>query len=384
MVVTQKAYQYDANGNLTNDGRMAYFWNDENRLVAVRDAKTGALIQENRYDGLGRRRERIQPAGSGGVDPGSTNRYLYQDWLVLAVADGAGNLLETYTHGADLSGQIGGGAGGIGGILASTQSGVSAYYYYDFNGNIVQVSGSNQAQMAKYIYNPFGDVLLKEGAFPSRYQFSTKEYDTCTGLNYYGFRFYSSHIGRWLCRDIICETGGVNLYRSMENSPVNIYDGLGLITYNDAVLHWWQGNGISYGISFDEADPNASASDFPEFNQMVQESCDALGDQDVDTTHTFDLGSGHPIGRHNYRLVGTITYIEEGCDWKFSGRISSTSGIDTFDFNPSWFDGVDNNRGFWAEMSTWGGASIGWLIDAEDFDFVIFGDKEITDEGSCD
>lgn len=44
VVVAQKAYQYDANGNLTNDGRMAYFWNDENRLVAVRDAKTGALI----------------------------------------------------------------------------------------------------------------------------------------------------------------------------------------------------------------------------------------------------------------------------------------------------------------------------------------------------
>jgi hypothetical protein len=59
VVVSQKAYQYDANGNMTNDGRMAYFWNDDNRLVAVRSAKTGALIQENRYDGLGRRRDRV-------------------------------------------------------------------------------------------------------------------------------------------------------------------------------------------------------------------------------------------------------------------------------------------------------------------------------------
>jgi hypothetical protein len=46
VVVSQKAYQYDSNGNLSNDGRMAYFWNDENRLVAVRSAKTGALIQK--------------------------------------------------------------------------------------------------------------------------------------------------------------------------------------------------------------------------------------------------------------------------------------------------------------------------------------------------
>lgn len=36
---------------------------------------------------------------------------------MLAVTDGEGNVLETYTHGADLSGSVGGGAGGIGGIL---------------------------------------------------------------------------------------------------------------------------------------------------------------------------------------------------------------------------------------------------------------------------
>ncbi len=208
VVVSQKAYQYDANGNLTNDSRMAYFWDDENRLVAVRDAKTGDLIQENRYDGRGRRRERLQSAVAGGDDPGSTNRYIYQDWLVLAVTDGEGNVLETYTHGADLSGQVGGAAGGICGILASTQASGSAYYHYDFNGNVVNVSSSNQTQLAKYTYSPFGEVLLKEGEFDSRYQFSTKEYDDCTGLNYYGYRVYSPGLGRWLARDPLGEIGG--------------------------------------------------------------------------------------------------------------------------------------------------------------------------------
>jgi RHS repeat-associated protein len=203
VVVTQKAYQYDLNGNLTNDGRMAYFWNDENRLVAVHSAKTGAMIQENRYDGLGRRREKIEH----GADGITTNRYLYQDWMVLAVTDGAGNVQETYTHGADLSGQVGGGAGGIGGILASTQAGGTAYYHYDFNGNVVNVSSSNQTQRAKYTYSPFGEVLLKEGPFDSRYQFSTKERDMSTGMNYYGYRFYSPQMGRWINRDPLNELG---------------------------------------------------------------------------------------------------------------------------------------------------------------------------------
>jgi RHS repeat-associated protein len=228
VVVSQKVYPYDANGNLTNDGRMAHFWNDENRLVAVRSAKTGALIQENRYDGLGRRRERIQSAVAGGDDPGSTNRYIYQDWLVLAVTDGDGNVLETYTHGADLSGQVGGGAGGIGGILASTQAGGAAYYHYDFNGNVVNVSSSNQTQLAKYTYGPFGEVLLKEGAFVSRYQFSTKEYDPSTGLNYYGYRFYSPGLGRWMNRDPIEEEGGYNLYLFVGNTFVGMVYPLGM------------------------------------------------------------------------------------------------------------------------------------------------------------
>lgn len=228
VAVSPKTYQYDANGNLTNDGRMVYYWNDENRLVAVRDAKTGALIQENRYDGHGRRRERIQSAVTGVDDPGSTNCYLYRDWLVLGVTDGAGNVLETYTHGADLTGRVGGGAGGIGGILASTQAGGTAYYHYDFNGNVVQVSGSNQLQLAKYTYSPFGEVLLKEGEFDSRYQFSTKELDGSTGMNYYGYRFYLQERSQFISRDPIGEAGGNHLYLFVVNDPVMQVDSLGL------------------------------------------------------------------------------------------------------------------------------------------------------------
>ena len=154
---------------------------------------------------------------------------------MLAVTDGEGNVLETYTHGADFSGGVGGGAGGIGGILASTQASGPAYYHYDFNGNVVNVSSSTQTQLARYTYSPFGEVLLKEGAFSSRYQFSTKEYDTCTGLNYYGYRFYSPALGRWINRDPIGERGGVNLFAFVLNSPVGQVDYLGLLSCPDKI-----------------------------------------------------------------------------------------------------------------------------------------------------
>ena len=138
---------------------------------------------------------------------------------------------------ADLSGQVGGGAGGIGGILASTQASAPAYYHYDFNGNVVQVSSSNQTQLAKYTYSPFGEVLLKDGAFTSRYQFSSKEYDASTGLNYYGYRFYSPELGRWVSRDPIREAERfidlMNLYRFGMGDPMNKVDALGLQTCSD-------------------------------------------------------------------------------------------------------------------------------------------------------
>ena len=255
VVVTEKAYAYDANGNLTNDTRFAYEWDCETRLAAVRDAATGALVQSNRYDALWRRREKVDYAADGTA---TTNRYIYKDWLVLAITDGEGNVLETYTHGADLSGEVGGSAGGIGGILASTQAGGVAVYAYDFNGNIVGVTDASGVVVSSLSYTPFGEVLARTGSFTPRYQFSTKEYSPRTGLNYYGYRYYSPNLGRWLSRDPLGEKyfsafmnasykkesynpNKLNLhnqilldqvhvfYIAVSNSPPGIHDGLGLV-----------------------------------------------------------------------------------------------------------------------------------------------------------
>ena len=225
VVVTEKAYAYDANGNLTNDTRFAYEWDCENRLAAVRDASTGALVQSNRYDALWRRREKIEYAPDGTA---TTNRYLYKDWLVLAITDGEGNVLETYTHGADLSGEVGSSAGGIGGILASTQAGSAAFYAYDFNGNIVGVTDASGVVVSTLTYTPFGEVLARTGPFTPRYQFSTKEYSPRTGLNYYGYRFYNPTLGRWMTRDPFGEINSVTLYEVENNNPISYLDYLGL------------------------------------------------------------------------------------------------------------------------------------------------------------
>ncbi|MDD4406252.1 MAG: RHS repeat-associated core domain-containing protein [Parabacteroides sp.] len=60
--------------------------------------------------------------------------------------------------------------------------------------------------------------------------FFTKYTDNETDLVYYGYRYYSPALGRWLSRDPIEEQGGLNLYGFVNNDPVNKWDKLGQLT----------------------------------------------------------------------------------------------------------------------------------------------------------
>jgi len=60
------------------------------------------------------------------------------------------------------------------------------------------------------------------------FRFSTKVTDDETGLVYYGYRYYSPILGRWISRDPIGEKGGLNLARLSRNQPISYVDALGL------------------------------------------------------------------------------------------------------------------------------------------------------------
>ncbi len=84
---------------------------------------------------------------------------------------------------------------------------------------------------AKYEYGAFGEPLRVAGtsiADDNPFRFSTKYLDSESGLIYYGFRYYSPSLGRFLNRDPIGELGGQNLYAFVENDPVNGSDYLGM------------------------------------------------------------------------------------------------------------------------------------------------------------
>jgi len=147
------------------------------------------------------------------------------------------SVLRTYTWGLDLSGTSQG-AGGVGGLLivsdgSTTQT--NHFTCFDGNGNIVAlINAADGSVTARYEYGPFGEAICITGpstgsmAKSNPFRFSTKYSDDETDLVYYGHRYYSTSLGRWISRDPIQEQGGFNLYGFVVNNSVNNIDMLGL------------------------------------------------------------------------------------------------------------------------------------------------------------
>jgi len=245
-----EVFEYDDDGNLTEDGRWVYEWNGENRLIRMttRSDVPGPHYQLTfQYDWMGRRiRKTVVDTDTGQTS--SDLIFLYDGWNLIAEVNAqTGELIRTYVWGLDLSGTFQG-AGGIGGLLwVNVETGGHAGRYfaaYDGNGNVMGlVSASDGSVVAQYEYGPFAEPLRATGplAADNPFRFSTKYTDSETGLVYYGYRYSDPPTGRWLSRDPIGELGFLLtfestrpralselLYAFATNDPINQWDYLGL------------------------------------------------------------------------------------------------------------------------------------------------------------
>ncbi len=154
-------------------------------------------------------------------------RFVYDGWLPIleTVETVSGTVSNQYVWGKDLSGSFQG-AGGVGGLLAVSLNGTWYFPFYDNNGNITAYIDESGAVVAEYAYDAFGELLDASGAMSAAFafRFSTKYYDSETGLYYYGMRFYSPALHRWLNRDPIGQEAELNLYSSRFKGKWDYYD----------------------------------------------------------------------------------------------------------------------------------------------------------------
>ena len=66
-----------------------------------------------------------------------------------------------------------------------------------------------------------------------RYRFQGRERSAATGLANFRMRWYDAVTGRWLSKDPIGLSGGLNLYAFCGNDPINSTDAIGLCEDDD-------------------------------------------------------------------------------------------------------------------------------------------------------
>jgi RHS repeat-associated protein len=185
------------------------------------------------YDYMGRRVSKrtftCEIASGGGTAwvPDKLTRFIWRGWVLIAEIDGATGEGERYFHWS---------SGMAGGLLAIRDETEDKCYLpaYDGNGNVTAlVEAATGTIAAAYEYTPFGELLRKHGDYAAKnpFRWSTQYGDDETGLVYYGYRYYSPRLGRFINQDPIKEWGGINLYAFTGNNPVNFIDLLGLDDY---------------------------------------------------------------------------------------------------------------------------------------------------------
>lgn len=197
---------YDTNGSLTGDGKsMTFEWDAANRLVAINYTGTTSR-SEFSYDGLNRLAKVIEKV-NGVVN--STSKFVWVGNEKCEVRDASDSLtLRLYSQG-----QYGGGA---------------AYFYSrDHLGSVREMFKADNTVVARYDYDPWGRITEVIN--------TTKSHNTFTGLYRHSksdlifaeYRAYDTDLGRWLNRDPIGESGGINLYGYVSNDPTDRVDHLG-------------------------------------------------------------------------------------------------------------------------------------------------------------
>ena len=214
---TGGSYTYDFAGNVTRierDGRptLELAWNSQYQLVSV--ATNGVFAEGYEYDALGRRVSTTTLEG--------TTRHVYDDgWQVIADLDANGDVVASYVWGD-----------GIDNLLAVNVGGATYYPLTDIQGTIWGYVDSQNNVVARWRYDAGGNVVDEEVSVPAlaniRYRFQGREWSAATGLTNFRMRWYDAETGRWLSKDPIGLSGGLNLYSFCRNCAMCWRDEYGL------------------------------------------------------------------------------------------------------------------------------------------------------------
>jgi len=175
-------YSYDAAGNMTVDGTdsVSATYDSENRIAT---ASKGGVSTNYTYDADGNRVKKTN---------GSTGTlYWYMTPGIVAESDLSGNLKSEYVF---FNGER------VARRDLVTPTGVF-YYFSDHLKTASVITDSAGNIKAESDYYPWGGELQFVNNDSNHYKFTGKERDSETQLDYFGARYYSNGLGRFISAD---------------------------------------------------------------------------------------------------------------------------------------------------------------------------------------
>ena len=203
--------QYDANGNLTNDGTHTYQYNYNNRLISVDNGTTATY----KYDALNRRIQKTV------VSTGSTTNYYYCGDQAIEERDANNAVLATYIFGISVDD-----------VLQMQRGGNTYYYHKNHLGSVVALTDGSGNLVERYEYDPYGqpsffdanDNTLSQSAEGNSILFTGRNYDAEIDLYYYRARTMHPTLGRFMQHDPLMYVDGMNMFWYVNNNPLNYVD----------------------------------------------------------------------------------------------------------------------------------------------------------------
>jgi RHS repeat-associated protein len=197
---------YDNNGNLTSYGAQTYTFNARNQLSA-----TSGGTATFAYDGLGRRSQKVVS--------GTTTKFLYDGLNVVQEKNASNTVTANEIVGL-----------GVDQTFWRNSGGQSRSVYTDGLGSTLALTGGTGGVQTSYTYEPYGKSTSSGAdATNNPFQFTGREWDGATGLQFNRARYYNPTWGRFISEDPIGLVGGMNVYGYSGGSPTLLGDPSGLL-----------------------------------------------------------------------------------------------------------------------------------------------------------
>ena len=181
LTVNGLAQQFDANGNLVNDGTKTYAYDAANRLKSITQ---GSNVSSYSYNGLG---DRVSQTNNGVTTNYSLDLNAGLTQVLSATTNDQQPATNYYLYGL--------------GRIGEQQPSGFAYHLGDALGSVRQLVDASGVVQLTRSYEPYGTALASGGNANSAFGFTGEQIDSQSGFTYLRARYLDSQTGRFISRD---------------------------------------------------------------------------------------------------------------------------------------------------------------------------------------